>query len=77
MASALIGVHLRMTPRGSVIAGDPRMGIRSPTGLQLCKLRLWLAREFATSGTERSVWPVRPRRAEGRGLAVSPKSAVK
>ena len=53
MASALIGVHLRMTPRGSVIAGDPRMGIRSPAGLQLCKLRLWFAREFATTRTER------------------------
>ena len=45
--------HLRVTPWGSVIAGDPRMGIRSPTGLQMCKLRLWFAREFATTRTER------------------------
>ena len=41
-------VHLRITSQGSVIAGNPRMGIRSPTGLQMCKLRLWLAREVAT-----------------------------
>ena len=48
-----ICVHLRITPRGSVIAGYPRMGIRSPMGLQMCKLRLWFAREFATTRTER------------------------
>ena len=36
------------------------MGIRSPAGLQMCKLRLWFAREFATTRTERSVWVVRP-----------------
>ncbi len=55
-----ICVHLRITPRGSVIAGYPRMGIRSPMGLQMCKLRLWFAREVATTRTERSVWVVRP-----------------
>jgi hypothetical protein len=33
------------------------MGIRSPTGLELCKLRLWFAWEFATTRTERSGCP--------------------
>ena len=71
-----ICVHLQITPRGSVIAGNPRMGILSPKGLQMCKLRLWLAREVATRRTERLGCPSAPW-GQGRGSAVSPKSAVK
>ncbi len=69
----VICVHLRITPRGSVIAGDPRMGFRSPTGSQMCKLRLWFAREVATRRTERLGCPSAPW-GQGRGSAVSPKS---
>ena len=39
-------VHLRITCGGLVIAGVPQREIRSPTGLQVCKLRLWFVQEF-------------------------------
>ncbi len=42
--------HLRISPRRSVIAGYPRMGIRLRTGLELCNLRLWFTREFVQAG---------------------------